>query len=151
MDPRTLPNSFTDKIADPAERARIIGSPLPSAERHAAEDVKIERELHKLIANELLRRQIYFVHSRMDRKSTQNLGVADFVCCVTGRFVCFEAKTATGSLSDEQLAARMEVIRNGGRYYVVRSFQEFYDALLGCFREEPQCTHPNPKLKDAMA
>lgn len=133
MKPELLPNSFLDKIADPAERARIVGSPLPSAERHAAEEVKVERELHKLIGNELLRRQIYFVHSRMDRKTTQAAGTADFVCCVAGHFVCFEAKTATGSLTDEQLAARMEVIRNGGRYYIVRSFQEFYDALRECF------------------
>lgn len=129
MKPELLPNSFTDKIADPEERERIVGSPLPSAERHAAEDVKIERELHRLISNELTRREIFFVHSRMDRKTTQAKGTPDFVACVAGHFVCFEAKTATGSLTDEQLAARMEVIRNGGRYYVVRSFQEFYDAL----------------------
>lgn len=129
MKPTILPNSFTDKIADPAERARIIGSPLPSAERHAAEEVKVERELHKLIWNELTRREIFLVHSRMDRKTTQAKGTPDFVACIIGLFVAFECKTATGALSKEQETVRLEIIRNGGRYYVVRSFEEFRAAL----------------------
>lgn len=153
MKSELLPNSFTDKIADPAERARIVGSPLPSDERHAAEDSKVERELHKLIWNELTRRGILFVHSRLDRKTTQARGVPDFVACIIGLFCAFECKTATGTLSKEQEAVRLEIIRNGGRYYLVRSFAEFRAALsdilvLQHFREEPQCTHPNPKPKD---
>ena len=131
MDPKTLPNSFTDKISDPAERKRIIGSPLPSAERHAKEDEKLERELHKLIANELLRRVIFAIHSRMDRKSTQALGTPDWCFVVAGKPVAVECKTATGQLTKEQKAVSVLMMHNGWCYNVVRSFDEFRCVIHG--------------------
>jgi hypothetical protein len=131
MNPAALPNSFLDKIADPAERKRLIGSPLLSAERHAAEDAKVERELHKLIINELLRRGIFFIHSRMDRKSTQALGTPDFAFVIGGLPVAVECKTATGSLTQEQRAVSILMQHNGWAYHIVRSFDEFRAVLLG--------------------
>ena len=130
MKPSILPNSFTDKIADPEERKRIVGSPLPSAERHAAEEVKVERELHKLIVNELLRRGIFFIHSRMDKRSTSARGTPDFCLVVHGVPIAIECKTETGQLSKEQELVRAQMEANGWHYYVVRSFEAFKGPLL---------------------
>ncbi len=125
-----LPNSLTDKIADPAERARIVGSPLPSAERHAKEEAKVERELHKLIANELLRRGIFAIHSRMDKRSTQAKGVPDFCFVVRGVPIAVECKTEKGQLSREQELVRVQMESNGWLYFVVRDFKGFQGPLL---------------------
>lgn len=130
MKPQILPNSFTDKIADPKERRRICGTPLTSPERQAANDAKLERELHKLICNELLRRQIVFIHSRMDRKSTIGVSLPDFCFALSGHPVAVECKTKSGELSPEQYVTMNRMIGNGWRYYVVRSFAEFAEILM---------------------
>lgn len=129
MKSQLLPNSFTDKIADPRERKRIVGSPLTSPQRQAVADMKLERELHKLICNELLRRDIVFIHSRTDKKASIAAGLPDFCFVIKGMPVAIECKSGSGKVTDEQLKTLARMMENGWFCFVVYSFQEFLDCI----------------------
>lgn len=124
-----LPDKFLDKIADPAERKRLTGSPLTSPERIAKEDAKLERELHKLISQELNRRQIPFIHSRTDKKTTQQKGIPDFVFVINGQPFAVECKTAVGALTKEQESILTDMKKSGWTVSVCRSFVEFLTVI----------------------
>lgn len=129
MKTQLLPNSFTDKIADPKERRRICGTPLTSPERQAREDLKLERELHKLICLELSRREIVFIHSRTDRKATIGVGLPDFCFVIRSIPIAVEVKTESGKLTPEQVSTRLKMIENGWQYFIVRSFTDFAEVM----------------------
>jgi hypothetical protein len=85
-----------------------------------------ECEIHDAILHECRNRSWYVIHSRMDRPTTQNKGVPDFVIfCDNGLVLAIEIKTGTGKLSTEQLATAAWLTRLKANYAVIRSFQEF--------------------------
>ena len=51
-------------------------------------------------------------------------GLPDILCCITGRFVAFEVKTATGRLTGLQDRTLCRIRGAGGVAYVVRSLDE---------------------------
>lgn len=92
-------------------------------------EIKLERELHALISNDLIRRQIYFVHSYTHKRTTQEPGVPDFIICIGGCAVGIEVKMPGNDLSDVQQEHKDRMVQSGWFYYIVRSFQEFADVL----------------------
>lgn len=98
-------------------------------ERSSTVDLRLERDLHKLIMNELSRRQIFYVHSRTDKKTSQNVGVPDFIFAVLGLPTAVEVKLPGRKLTADQEYVRNAMIQDGWRYYIVYSFEEFVDVL----------------------
>lgn len=103
-------------------------------DRHAPRPVKHESDLHDDIEKELKRRGWYYVHSRMDRATTQAKGVPDFivavplqrgVACGHSRTLWIEAKGANGKLTPEQAGALAWLDRDGHETAIVRSLEEF--------------------------
>lgn len=88
-----------------------------------------EKHLQKQIAQELNRREIYFVQARMDRRTTTETGTPDFICCAQGRFLALEAKSGTGVQSLQQKLIEARIDAAGGQYYVVRSLVEVIGIL----------------------
>lgn len=122
MKPNTiLPNSFTDKIADPAERRRLTGTPLTSIERQEDRDTKLEREIHETIEQDLNRRGVPYVHSRMDKKPTIREGWPDFTLSILGRPIAIECKLPGQDLSAVQREVMLEMVSHGWNYHVARS------------------------------
>lgn len=136
-----LPNNILDKMTrEDRERLGKVGKTTSEIDQATA--VKLERELHKLMQNELNRRQIFAVHSRTDKKTTQQPGVPDFIMALWAFAdserpgptpVAVEVKVGANDLSDEQKAVRDDMVRDGWTYRVVRSFEEFR-ALLAEFQ-----------------
>lgn len=127
-----LPEAFL-KCMSPATR-KDIGQKT-AAEAAAVSDVKLERDLHKLIVNDLCRRrsegqEIHWWHSRMDRKTTNALGTPDFILCRAGQLIALECKVGSNKLSIEQEAERLHVLLAGGEYHVVRDFEDYRDATI---------------------
>ena len=89
-------------------------------------EVRLERELHKLINNELLRRGIEPVHSRTDRRSTNNVGLPDFLFAYLKVPVAMEVKLPGKPLHPKQVEMRDKMAdpTNGWYHVVVRSFDE---------------------------
>jgi hypothetical protein len=98
-----------------------------------------ESELHKQIEDELKKRRWYFVHSRTDRKTTQNLGVPDFIVAATSSIedlecsvpvtYWIEVKRKGNKLSPEQTITKHILTALGHNYACVYSFEEFLSVI----------------------
>lgn len=85
-----------------------------------------EAALHDEIEQFLRARRWPYVHARMDKRTTNALGVADFIILAPGGItLIIEAKTRTGKQTPEQLGFQMGVERNGHVYHLVRSYEQF--------------------------
>jgi hypothetical protein len=62
-----------------------------------------ELEMHRQFQNWCQRRDVIFVHSRTDKKSTIKKGHPDFTLLWSGRGCCIEFKGKYGKLTDEQI------------------------------------------------
>lgn len=94
------------------------------------EGVKLEADLHDKIEAELKRRRIYYVHSRMDRATTTQLGVTDFVIAMpNGKTLWMECKRHGGKLSTEQNITRHVLLASGHWHEVVYSMKQFLELL----------------------
>lgn len=125
MKSTALPNRWLE-IMDPADRKSLGKAGRTVAERTSDNAIKRERDLHKLISNELLRRGIVNYHSRMDRKTTIGTGLPDYAFVLNGRPITMEVKMPGQGLSDKQLEMRAKMIAppNGWSYIVVYSFEQ---------------------------
>lgn len=90
-----------------------------------------EKELHKLIYQELTRNSIVPIHSRMDKRTTNVRGLPDFLFVYHGVPYAIEAKAPKGQLSPEQMRTIVRMEENGWHCHVVRSFDEFKAILWG--------------------
>ena len=125
-----LPNNILVRMS-PADRKQLGKAGLTAAECAEKAAVKNERELQKLIANELLRNGIYYTQSATHKRTTNALGTPDFIFCVKGQYCAVEVKHGNGKVRPEQSFALSEIRLNGGRAEVVHSFQEFASFLKG--------------------
>ena len=69
----------------------------------------------------------------MDRKSTVQVGMPDFVVCLppNGRFVGIETEcqATRGRLSPEQEASMARILAAGGTYLIIYSLEQLIQAL----------------------
>lgn len=89
-----------------------------------------EGELHDEIIKKLKALGWPYVHSRMDRPTTTQWGVTDFIIAAPmGKTLWVECKSKTGKMSSEQEGFGMALLKRGHRWYVVRSMDEFNAVL----------------------
>lgn len=98
--------------------------------------VKMESDLHDKIEAELKRRRWYYVHSRMDKPTTTELGVTDFIIAVPRlgaerhcRTLWLEAKRHGAKLTKEQNIVRHILLAAGHWHEVVYSMKQFLQLL----------------------
>jgi hypothetical protein len=77
-----------------------------------------ERELHEMFERWLRLREIPFVHSRMDKRTTIAVGWPDFTALHRGKGLCVEFKADGGTLSDLQKVRLLGLERAGVPYLV---------------------------------
>lgn len=100
-----------------------------------SDGVGLESELHKAIEAELKRRRWYYVHSRMDKRTTTQLGVTDFIVAIPApagtkpKTLWCEAKRKGGKLTKEQNITRHILLAAGHWHETVYSFEEFLSLL----------------------
>jgi hypothetical protein len=75
---------------------------VTSAEAEQKRQVTEERELHRQFEQWLNLREIYYIHSRMDRASTIAKGAWDFTLLKNGHGLAIEFKIAPNKLTVEQ-------------------------------------------------
>jgi len=114
---------MTQAELDAFNARRNRGSDSPQS---VAADAGEESELHDRIIAECRRRGWFYVHARMDKRSTLTPGTPDFVIFTDcGGVLIVECKTRTGKMSVEQSAVAAMLKRLGHRSHVVRSFEDF--------------------------
>src|SRR5712675_1268540 len=84
-------------------RALACTPSAPSRADHPMKDHRSERQLQEDMANLLNQRSIFYLRSRMDKKTTLPVGMPDFfIFPSNGRYLAVEAKVQGGELSDDQ-------------------------------------------------
>lgn len=105
------------------DRPKGVAGMLPQ-ELYSRASIRSEKELQNMIANELLRRGIYFVRQRMDKKAGLKVGTPDFLICLNGRFIGLEVKVGAEHPTAEQQGELERIRQSGGLAFVVRSLDE---------------------------
>lgn len=101
-------------------------SPPPLEGTH----VTHEADLHEKIEEELKRRRWWYCHSRMDKATTTQLGVPDFIIAApSGLTYWIEVKKHGGKLTPEQNITMHVLKALGHRHCVVFSFEGFLQAI----------------------
>lgn len=117
------------RCLSPEDRKKLGKAGVLPEEAQAKADGRREKELQRACASILRLRNAWFDVSRMDRKTTNQVGRPDFICCVRGRFVAIEVKTPTGNLSPDQERVIAHIKENGGEVFVVHNEAEMVAAL----------------------
>lgn len=94
------------ELMDAPERTRLFGPPPgpPAAAKKRQRDILTTREKqdHIDMENWLHQHDLFKVHSRMDRATTNEKGIPDFVIGIRGRLVAIELKQPGNRLTPEQ-------------------------------------------------
>ena len=99
-------------------------------ESPAQPDSTSESDLHEKILAYCRERLWPVVHSRMDRATTNALGVPDFVIAASdGRVLWVEVKSSQGKLRPEQAGFKVMLEMHGHVYHLVTSMRRFLDIV----------------------
>lgn len=101
-----------------------------------------ERDIQRLIINYLQwRKDIYYIRNnsvagkfhRPDGSEgwvrNNKKGAPDLILCKDGEWIGCEIKTQAGRQSDYQKQAELEIKKAGGKYYIIRSLEEFIEKI----------------------
>ncbi len=92
--------------------------------------VPLESDLHKSIEAELRRKRWFFCHSRMDKRTTTQLGMPDFIVAAPdGKTYWIEAKRKGNKLSKEQNITRHCLLALDHIHATVYSMEEFLKVI----------------------
>jgi hypothetical protein len=119
------------RLVAPEDRAKLGRAGMTKAEAFAKCCVDTERKLQNLIDSYLRQRGIEPIRSRMDKRSTINVGAPDFMFAYHGKPIAMEAKRPGETLTKEQedMKAVMTNSTNGWRWFTVHSIDDVRDAL----------------------
>lgn len=92
--------------------------------KHDAYVPRAEAKLQLEILD-FLRKQENVAYARIGQATTR--GAPDIVCCVKGRFIAIELKSATkhAKQSVHQVEFARKTAKAGGKYFLIKSFGEF--------------------------
>ena len=132
MGMKALPDSFL-RCLSPAERKKI--GQRTAAEVLANGEAKSEKELQRMIVQLLRLKGIEPIVSRMDRRTSNNVGTPDIIFAITEYWWTkahgWEIKLPQGKLSPEQEAMHKKLMTrpNAWSVKVIRSVQEAIEEL----------------------
>jgi hypothetical protein len=118
-----------------ARLARPAASPSPGGEGRGEggqSNPPLEKELHRQIMAHCDAQwpRWKYLHSRMDKRPTQDVGVPDFVIALPqGRTLYVEAKRPGEKVSTAQRDWHKEMAKLGHVVYVVHDMKEFLSVL----------------------
>ncbi len=122
-----IPSSWQCMMANAVAKTRPA-PPLDAPETNA--DKLAEKEIHKLVLAWLGQHDIFPIHSRMDRKTTQIVGIPDFLFCYHGKPWAIEIKMPGKGLREEQQWCMDKLAANGWNCRVCHSLQEMIKEII---------------------
>lgn len=135
------------QIREQLSGAKVAPSPIPERKNGGLSDGEPfsgrESELHRQIEEELKRRRWFYVHSRTDKRTTQQLGIPDFIIARPSRLVhrgggsdtelpdtlWIEVKKKGNKLTPEQTITKHVLTALGHNYSTVYSFAQFLEVI----------------------
>lgn len=103
----------------------------PTADQAIGNIIHEERQRKRKLERDIVADILHLLRSRPDTFCWKEhggmygqAGIPDIVCCISGRFVTFEVKTATGKPTKLQEVTIQKIQAAGGTAHVVRSAEE---------------------------
>lgn len=96
----------------------------PTEKEQTKEEIKSEKQLQEQIVGFLERNNTVVIRSRMDRKTSTNVGTPDLLFAVRKRAVAFEVKLPGKKPTEEQHNMLLAMERNGWACFIVHSYDE---------------------------
>lgn len=134
MNPTTLPDNVLSKM-DATERKRIGKAGRTTAQIVEANTIKSEKELQRQCVALLRLRGIFVIVSRMDRKTSNQVGTPDLIFSlmrenvVIGRPCAFECKLKGNKPTPEQEKVMGQMASNGWTVRVIHTVEQMRDEL----------------------
>jgi hypothetical protein len=115
----------------PAERKPLGKAGLTTAEAGAIADRRAERVLQNEMEGILRQRNLFFVRSRMDKRTSTRRGLPDFIIILHGeRALLVEAKVHRGQVSADQAKVFADYrLQTGGVVHLILNLPAFIDLL----------------------
>lgn len=129
---KPIPENILKRMAK-EDRRRMGKAGRTWEEIQYADAVNSERTLQKQVAALLTQRDIFYVQSRMDKRTTVGRGCPDFLFVNPDnqRAYGFECKMRKAEPTPAQLDCHCQMRRNGWLVFVVRTVEEARDFLDG--------------------
>jgi hypothetical protein len=136
---KTLPENILRRLSK-EDRAQGGKGFATSAEANANHEARSEREIHKQIEQWLNLHGIVYIHSRTDKRTTNAVGLPDFVFvrrCVIAACVeravpfAIEIKLPGKEPTKEQAETMLDMKANGWTCAVAHSLKEFIEIVTG--------------------
>jgi hypothetical protein len=96
-------------------------------------ELKLEKELQEQIVGFLERNNTVVIRSRMDRKTSTNVGTPDLLFALKGRAVAFEVKRPGEKPTHTQWKMMDQMTANGWLCYVIDSYDQAVEAYQKLF------------------
>jgi hypothetical protein len=96
-------------------------------------EIKSEKQLQEQIVGFLERNNVVVIRSRMDRKTSTNVGTPDLLFSVRMRAIAFEVKLPGKKPAEEQRNMMLRMTGNGWACFIIHSYDEaveVYHSLL---------------------
>ena len=77
-------------------------------------------------------------------------GIPDIICCISGRFVAFEAKRPGNKPTELQKKAISDIWKAGGLAYVVYSVEDVENILKGAMNNGESLDETRPRPADEI-
>jgi hypothetical protein len=87
-------------------------------------EIKSEKQLQDQIVGFLERNNVVVIRSRMDRKTSINVGTPDLLFSVRMRAVAFEVKLPGKKPTEEQRNLMLRMTGNGWACFIIHSYDE---------------------------
>ncbi len=125
---KPLPENILKRMT-PSDRKFMGKAGVTSAESQERFNVANERQLQKLLSNELHRRGIVFGWSRSDKSTSYTAGWPDYTIIHNGRVLFWEVKFGAGKLSEDQILIHKKLALAGFTVEIVRKFDDAIESL----------------------
>lgn len=134
MRQKVLPENILKCL--PKDTRKSIGQ-MTSAEALAKQEERLEKDIHKNISGWLHIRNVFFIRSRMDKRTTNGNGLPDYVVVLPAliagnlpRCLMVEVKLPKKKLSQDQEDFHANYLnKTGCRVQVVYSLQDFINLI----------------------
>jgi len=126
--PAVLSERFLQAMPE-EERKRLGKAGVTQAEAEAVFKSGQEKDLRKLVWNELNRRSAYIFDQPTNKRTRGRKGTPDLICCYRGRFLGVETKAFHETLRAEQAQEAVAIRKAGGHFVLCFCLADLLEEL----------------------
>ena len=126
--PNAIPPEVLNKMSK--EDRKPLGKGGRTLEEIAvAHDIKSEKQLQQRCIAMLRLKGYFVIVSRMDRRTSNQIGTPDLIFAVKGQACAFECKLPNNTPTQDQIRVMNHMFNNGWKVRVIHSEEEMRDEL----------------------